>query len=144
MIAGHVNDEFVCEVDGKWVTMADNHGRLFTDIDVTLDKRTRDMTVVSIDNVPTYQAAVTADAELTALVDKYDALSDPLANAVIGSITADITRTANAAGESALGDVIADAQLAATASAGYRRGGGGVHEPGRHPDGLHLCREPRG
>ncbi|HJX39773.1 MAG TPA: 5'-nucleotidase, partial [Anaerolineae bacterium] len=28
-----------------------------------------------------------------------------------GSITADITRTANAAGESALGDVIADAQL---------------------------------
>ena len=144
VIAGHVNDEFVCEVDGKWVTMADNQGRLFTDIDVTLDKRTRDMTVVSIDNVPTYQAAVTADAEVTALVDEYDALSDPLANAVIGSITTDITRTANAAGESALGDVIADAQLAATTSAAYRRGGGGVHEPGRHPGGLHLCREPRG
>ena len=118
VIAGHVNDEFVCEVDGKWVTMADNQGRLFTDIDVTLDKQTRDMTVVSIDNVPTYQAAVTADPEVTALVDEYDALSDPLANAVIGSITTDITRTANAAGESALGDVIADAQLAATTSAG--------------------------
>ena len=34
------------------------------------------------------------------------------------SITADITRTNNAAGESALGDVIADAQLAYTAVAG--------------------------
>jgi 5'-nucleotidase len=52
-------------------------------------------------------------------VDKYRALSAPLANAVIGSITADITRTANAAGESALGDVIADAQLAATAPDGF-------------------------
>ena len=33
---------------------------------------------------------------------------------MIGSITADITRAQNAAGESALGDVIADAQLADT------------------------------
>ncbi len=119
VIAGHVNDEFVCEVDGKWVTMADNAGRLYTDIDVTLDRVTKDMTVVSIDNVPTYQAAVTAEADLTALIDEYDVLTDPLANAVIGSITADITRTANAAGESALGDVIADAQLAATSAMGF-------------------------
>ena len=36
---------------------------------------------------------------------------------MIGSITGDITRTANPAGESALGDVIADAQLAATRDA---------------------------
>jgi 5'-nucleotidase len=118
VIAGHVNDEFVCEVDGKWVTMADNAGRLFTDIDVTLDRVTKDMTVVSIDNVPTYQSAVTPAADLTALIDKYDALADPLANVVIGSITADITRTQNLAGESALGDVIADAQLAATSAVG--------------------------
>jgi 5'-nucleotidase len=44
-------------------------------------------------------------------------LSAPLANAVIGTITADVLRTGNAAGESALGDVIADTQLSATASA---------------------------
>ncbi len=118
VIAGHTNDEFVCEIDGKWVTMADNAGRLFTDIDVTLDHRTRDMTVVSIVNKNNSQAGVTPAADLTALIDKYDALSAPLANAVIGEVTADITRTANAAGESPLGDVIADAQLAATASAG--------------------------
>ncbi len=40
-----------------------------------------------------------------------------MANQMIGSVTTDITRSANAAGESALGDVIADAQLAATSSA---------------------------
>ena len=37
---------------------------------------------------------------------------------VIGTITSDITRTSNSAGESALGDVVADAQLAATVSSG--------------------------
>ena len=118
VIAGHVNDEFICEVDGKWVTMADTRGRLFTDIDVTLNRVTKDMTVVAINNVPNLQSAEDA-ADLQALIDKYDTLSAPLANTVIGTITTDILRAGNAAGESALGDVIADAQLAATAPAGF-------------------------
>jgi 5'-nucleotidase len=118
VIAGHTNDEFVCEIDGKWVTMADTRGRLFTDIDVTLDPKTKDMTVMAINNVPNLQAGVTPDPTVTALIDKYDTLSGPLANAVIGSITSDILRTPNLAGESALGDIIADAQLASTAPAG--------------------------
>ncbi|MGH8926146.1 MAG: bifunctional metallophosphatase/5'-nucleotidase [Acidimicrobiia bacterium] len=118
VIAGHVNDEFVCTVNGITVTMADNNGRLYTDIDVTLDRRTKEMTVVSIDNVPTYQAAVSPAADLTALINKYNTLSAPLANAVIGSITADIPEfPLSPAGESSVGDVIADAQLAATSSA---------------------------
>jgi 5'-nucleotidase len=58
---------------------------------------------------------VTPDTRLTALVDKYQTLVAPLANRVIGSITADHTRDPTPAGESALGDVIADAQWAATA-----------------------------
>jgi 5'-nucleotidase len=116
VVAGHTNDEFICEIDGKWVTMADNAGRLFTDIDVTLDRATRDMTVVSIENVSNLQSAADAP-DLQALIDKYQALSAPLADQVIGTTTGDITRTGNDAGESALGDVIADAQLAATSSA---------------------------
>ena len=116
VIAGHTNDEFICEIDGKWVTMADNRGRLFTDIDVTLDRRTKDMTVVAINNKPNLQEGVTPDPEVTALIDRYDALSAPLANQVIGTTEVDITEEATPAGESALGDVIADAQLAATSS----------------------------
>lgn len=118
VIAGHTNDEFVCEIDGKWVTMADNRGRLFTDIDVSLNKVTRDMTIVDIENVSNLQGGVTPDPAVTALIDKYDGLSAPLANQVIGTVTSDILRAGNAAGESALGDVIADAQLAATESSG--------------------------
>jgi len=116
VIAGHTNDEFICEIDGKWVTMADNRGRLFTDIDVTLDRRTKDMTVVAINNTPNLRDGVTPDPEVRTLIDKYDALSAPLANQVIGTTDVDITEAETAAGESALGDVIADAQLAATSS----------------------------
>ena len=119
VIAGHTNDEFVCEIDGKWVTMADTRGRLFTDIDVTLNRVTKDMTVVAINNVANLQGGVTPDPTVTALIDKYDTLSAPLANTVVGAITSDITRTPNPAGESSLGDVIADAQLASTQPAGF-------------------------
>ena len=116
VIAGHTNDEFVCEIAGKWVTMADNRGRLFTDIDVTLSRATKDMTVNSINNLPNSQGGVTPDPVVTALIDKYDTLSGPRANAVIGATTADISLEQNMAGESALGDVIADVHLAATSS----------------------------
>jgi len=118
VIAGHTNAEFVCEIDGKWVTMADNRGRLVTDIDVSLNRVTRDMTIVAINNVPNLQDGVIPDPVVTALIDRYDTLAAPVANSVIGTITADIPRFRNAAGESALGNVIADAQLAATASVG--------------------------
>ena len=119
VITGHTNDEFICEIDGKWVTMADNAGRLFTDIDVTLNRVTKDMTVQSIETVSNLQGGVTPNPEVTALIDKYEALSAPLANSVIGSITGDIVRSPNLAGESALGDVIADAQLDATDDPGF-------------------------
>ncbi|NNF56125.1 MAG: CHRD domain-containing protein [Acidimicrobiales bacterium] len=119
VIGGHNNQRFAClDVDGKAVTMAYHSGRMFTDIDVVLDIETGDMTVVSIDNKENFQEGVTPAPDLTALIDRYDVLSAPLANQVIGSIVADITEETNDAGESALGDVIADAQLAATSSEG--------------------------
>ena len=44
-------------------------------------------------------------------------MSAPIANRIVGSVTGDIRRAANRAGESALGDAIADAQLASTSAA---------------------------
>ena len=114
VIAGHTHDEFICEIGGKWVTMADNAGRLFTVIDATLSRSTGDLTVQTARNLPNSQAGITPVPALTALIDRYDRLSAPRANAVVGVVTADITRQQNEAGESALGDVIADAHLAAT------------------------------
>jgi 5'-nucleotidase len=137
VIGGHNNQRFACmDVEGKAVTMAYHSGRMFTDIDVTLNRATKDMTVVSIDNKENFQAGVTPAADLTSLIDRYDALSAPLANQVIGTISSDITETNNTAGESALGDVIADAQLAATAPVGFGEAVVAFMNPGGIRDDL--------
>lgn len=85
---------------------------------------------------------VPPDPAQTALIEKYRLLSDPLANRVVGSITADITRTPNSANESALGDVIADAQLFATAPADF----GGAVVAFMNPGGIRadLTYDPSG
>ena len=130
VIGGHNNQRFACmDVEGKAVTMAYHSGRMFTDIDVTLDRYTGDMSVQALDNKENFQEGVTPAADLTTLIDKYDALSAPLANQIIGTAAADLYEGGqpdpqipvipgyeNEAGESSLGDVIADAQLEATKS----------------------------
>ena len=117
-ITGHTHQAYNCVIDGRIVTSASSFGRIITDIDLTIERASGEMLSAQANNVIVTRD-VPKDSLLTALVDKYRAISAPLANRVIGTITADITRTLNAAGESALGDVIADAQLAATAPVGY-------------------------
>ncbi len=118
VISGHTHNAYNCIINGMLVTSAASFGRIVTDIDLNIDRKTGEVVTMSANNV-----IVTRDVEkdslLTALIAKYKAIADPLANRVIGSITATITRTANAAGESALGDVIADAQLYATADSSF-------------------------
>jgi 5'-nucleotidase len=113
VISGHTHQPYNCVIDGKLVTSAFSFGRLVTKIDLTINRATGEVVTMVADNrIVTRDVA--KDGLLTALIDRYNAIAAPLANRIIGSITADITRTANAAGESALGDVIADAQHFAT------------------------------
>lgn len=130
-ITGHTHQAYNCVIDGRIVTSSASFGRVVTDIDLVIDRATGEMISATANN-----NIVTRDVPLnpflTALVTKYNELSAPLANRVIGSITETITRTANAAGESALGDVIADAQLAATADPAF----GGAVVAFMNPGGI--------
>ena len=118
VISGHTHQPYNCSIDGKLVTSAYSFGRLVTDVDLTINRSTGEVVSMSANNV-IMTRDVPLDPVQTALIAKYDAISAPLRNRVIGSITADITRANNAAGESALGDVIADAQLYQTAPVGF-------------------------
>ena len=109
VVTGHTNWAVNCVLDGKIVTGAAHQGRLVTDIDLTISRTTRDVAQARVNNhIVTRDVAPAAD--MTALIAKYREKSAPFANRVIGRITADITRAQNAAGESSLGDRIADAQ----------------------------------
>lgn len=118
VVSGHTHQPYNCVIDNKIVTSAFSFGRLVTDIDLTIDRASGEVVSMTANNVIVTRDVPKASM-LTALIEKYNAIAAPLANRVIGSITADITTTANAAGESALGDVIADAQLDATNDPGF-------------------------
>jgi 5'-nucleotidase len=118
VLSGHYHNGYVCEVDGKLVTQALSNGRLITDVDLTIDRRSGDVVARSAENVVVTRD-VAPDAEAQQLVERYQALAQPIANVPVGAITEDVLRaqeplvgTLN--GESPLGNLIADAQLAAT------------------------------
>src|SRR4029453_10277389 len=111
VISGHTHQAYNCQLNNMLVTSASSFGRLVTDVDLTIDRATGEVTQMAANNLIVTRD-VAKNAGQTSLLAKYRTFADPIANRVIGSITADITRTTNPAGESALGDVIADAQLA--------------------------------
>ena len=114
VISGHTHQAYVCEIDGRLVTSGDKYGTLVTAIDLKLDHATRDVISARADNVIVRTGAYAKDPEQTALIESYDKVAAPLANRPAGSITETLSRAPNDAGESVLGDIVADAQLAAT------------------------------
>jgi len=124
------------------VTSASAFGRLLTDVDMTIDPKTRNVTKVAVTNRlvdqtdPAINQAIASDPAVKNIVAGYKTLVSPLASQVIGTVTSALSNSANAAGEMAAGDLIADAQLKATQPAAL--GGaaiafmnaGGVRNPG--------------
>lgn len=122
VVSGHTHQAYSCLIANKQgqpvrVTSSGQYARNLGDIDLTIDTRSKDVAAVSA-SILTTGTSTAEDPALTDLVAHYDNLASVPKARVIGTITATITRTANAAGESALGDVIADAQLDATDDAG--------------------------
>jgi 5'-nucleotidase len=143
VISGHTHQPYVCSLpdsaqEPTLVTSAGSFGRLVTDVDFTLSTSTGRFVSASATNQivengvenadGTWQTAGSppvfvrnpawVDPEAQAIADKYRTAVAPLANKVVGSITADITTTPAPSGESALGDVIADGMVSYSAAAG--------------------------
>jgi 5'-nucleotidase len=116
VISGHTHQAYVCAVDGRLVTSGDKYGTIVTTIDLKLDPATRDVVSAKADNVIVRTGAYAKDPEQTALLASYDKFAAPIANRLAGSITQTLSRTPNDAGESPLGDIVADAQLTATSA----------------------------
>ena len=113
VVSGHTHQAYVCNIDGRLVTSGDKYGTLVTAIDVTLNPATRDVASARADNV-IVRTTLAADSGQTALIEAYDKLAAPIANRRAGFVAETLSRVPNATGESALGDIIADAQLSAT------------------------------
>ena len=128
IVSGHTHAAYNCNINGKLVTSASSFGRLVTDIDLKVDRGSGDIVSASANNVVVTRD-VPKDPASTELINRYKTALGPVADKVVGETTAVLTKTpenlyqtgtdANGKptymfGESPLGNVIADAQLAAT------------------------------
>jgi 5'-nucleotidase len=130
LITGHTHLPYNCQLDDaagnpRIVTSAYSYGRVVSEIDLVIDKRTndvrRDLSIAT--NHVVDQAGLSPDPAITAVIDKWEPLFDAAGSTPIGTITADITRGGNPPGsdrgvESAAGNLVADAQLWASSANG--------------------------
>jgi 5'-nucleotidase len=144
VVSGHTHAAYNCKLPNAAgrnipVSSSSAFGRTLTDIDLTLDPVSGNVTKVDASNrlVVRNDPAVTADAAVAKIVAAYKALVSPVANAVIGAIATALpnSRTDGACNMPA-GNLIADAALAATQADGFGQAviafmnGGGVRSPG--------------
>ena len=130
LITGHTHLPYNCvlpDSDGepRIVTSAYSYGRVVSELNLVLDKRTKDVRrdLSTATNHVVDQAILTPDPAVTAVLDKWRPLADASGSIPIGTITADIVRGGTPPGsdrgvESAASNLVADAQAWATSSNG--------------------------
>ncbi|MFB4280957.1 MULTISPECIES: bifunctional metallophosphatase/5'-nucleotidase [unclassified Nonomuraea] len=130
VISGHSHQAYICKTkdpagQDRYYTQGSSFGRVLTQIDMKIDKRTRDVirsSVIADNKVVT--RTVTPDRQVEAQVQTWKARSAEVADRKLGTITADIssvvnnTSAATTKPETPLGDLIADSQLEAAKAGG--------------------------
>jgi 5'-nucleotidase len=136
VVSGHTHNSYICDygrIDrGRpfLVTSAGKYGTLLTDITLSIDPARKAVVSRRADNVIVQGEAFTdakgavpvsadfprypADPEVAALVGRYAAAVAPLSARIVGRLPGPALKDDSAGKESVLGDLIADAFLAAT------------------------------
>jgi 5'-nucleotidase len=110
VVAGHTHSYLNTRVNNALVVQAYKYGTAFDKVTLTVDRRTKDVTASTADVVTTYDDAVAPQADLASLVQTFKDRIAPVSSRVVGTAAGVATRDTTAAGESSLGDLIADAQ----------------------------------
>jgi 5'-nucleotidase len=127
LITGHTHLPYNCVLPDaagqpRIVTSAYSYGRVVTEVDLVLDKRTRDVRrdLSTATNHSVFRDQLTPDPAITAVIAKWQPLYDAAGNAPIGTITADINRGgvdgSDRGVESPAGNLVADVHLWATSN----------------------------
>jgi 5'-nucleotidase len=136
VLSGHSHQAYVCTVtdpDGqrRLYSQGGSFGRVISQADFKVDRKSGDIirSTETIDN-HIVTRDVPPDPQTAAFVQTWKDRVAVVADKQVGSITADLNRSPNAMGETALGDVIADSQLEGT------RAGGGAQIALMNPGGI--------
>lgn len=142
--SAHTHQPYVCSYHGFLLTSAASYGRLLTNIDLEIDRlsgrvvrRKATNLIVASESFGMTPAQlgypmVSRDLRIDDQVGVYRAKVATIANRKVGQIQTTLTKREDDAGQSPLGEVIADANLAATRGSGARLAllnPGGVRAP---------------
>ena len=144
VVSGHTHAAYNCKLPNASgraiaVTSSSSFGRVLSDIDMTIDPVSHDVTAVVATNrlVVRNDPAVAADSSVAKIIAGYSGLVSPIANTTLGSIAAELPNSrVDGACNMPAGTLVADAMLAATAPAAFGQAsialmnGGGVRSPG--------------
>jgi 5'-nucleotidase len=123
VITGHSHKGYLCKVDGRTVTQADAAGHLLSRIKMTVEPDSGRVDDIQVRNVVMTPGAFTPDAQMAAYLRDVRARSTAeLAKPVARIAAPNVARKEGGSGESPLGDVIADAAVAATRDQGVQLG----------------------
>jgi 5'-nucleotidase len=110
VFSGHSHTYLNGTIAHKLVVQAFCYGAAFASVEVVLDRNTKDVIQKRAEIVNTFHDGVTPDAQIQKIVDRAMEEVAPITSEVIAQSQKAITRSENKAGESALGNLITDAQ----------------------------------
>ncbi|MCR4433121.1 MAG: 5'-nucleotidase C-terminal domain-containing protein [Caldiserica bacterium] len=110
IVSGHSHTNIAGTANSIPITQAYSSGTALGVAKLRVDRLNNKLFSYDLSVITTYNAGITPDPEIAALVQYYKDAIAPIVNQVLGTITGPITRTQNTAGESALGNLIADSQ----------------------------------
>ncbi|KON85525.1 5'-nucleotidase [Sporosarcina globispora] len=116
IFGGHSHAYLNSVVDGKLLVQAYSYGTAFSDVDIEIDPRTKDIVRKHAEIVNVFQEDIQPADDITKLIKRYEKKVEPIVNIYIGTAAIPITAERNKSGESALGNLIADSQRAAMAT----------------------------
>ncbi|WP_053218248.1 bifunctional metallophosphatase/5'-nucleotidase [Virgibacillus senegalensis] len=113
ILGGHNHDYANTVVDGKLIVQSYSSGTAFSDIDLMIDPKTKDIISKEANIVTTYHDAIEPDEQVANMVDTYETEIEDLVDQVIAETSETITTAQDDSGESALGNLVADSQRTA-------------------------------
>ena len=110
IFGGHNHAYMNATIDNKLVVQSYSYGTAFSDVDIEIDPKTKDIVSKRAEIVTTFQEGIEPDPEIKKMLEGYEAKVEPIVKRIVGSTSDNLTAKQNENGESVLGDFIADAQ----------------------------------
>ncbi|MGR3763093.1 bifunctional metallophosphatase/5'-nucleotidase [Rossellomorea sp. NS-SX7] len=108
IFGGHNHGYANTVVDGKMIIQAYSYGTAFSDVDLFIDRETKEIVNKKADIISTYHDGIEPDQEVKKMVDAYSADKQMMLGQKMGKADAPITKEKTDSGERPIGNLIAD------------------------------------